>query len=118
MKKEIVVLNSEKDDSRDLYTMLEEQKYLVTQIGNLSDLDKHITGSHCPVVIMDIDSVSVTNRSIRQLTVKNPGTYFLCLSKDRFHPQLKEALCYHIYACIRKPVDPDELFYWIGSIYK
>ena len=37
-------------------------------------------------------------------------------ANDRFHPELKEALCYHIFACINKPVDPDELVYWIRCI--
>jgi hypothetical protein len=65
---------------------------------------------------MDIDSVPVDNRTIRELTIKHPETYFLCTSKDRFHPDLKDAICYHIYACLNKPVDPDELFYWLRSI--
>jgi DNA-binding NtrC family response regulator len=52
------------------------------------------------------------------MTLKNPGVYFLCTSADRFHPDLQEALCYHIYACIKKPIDPDELIYLIQSICK
>ncbi len=118
MKKEIVVLDADQNQSRDLYTMLEEHNYKAINIGSLQDLENHFKNNVCQAVIMDIDSVAVTNRAIRQLTVKNPETYFLCLSKDRFHPELKEAICSHIYACIKKPVDPDELFYWIGTIYK
>jgi hypothetical protein len=67
---------------------------------------------------MDIDTVQIDNWAIRKLTVKYPKVYFLCLSSDRFHPHLKEALCNHIYACINKPVDPEELFFWLRSIYK
>ncbi|MCK5196674.1 MAG: hypothetical protein KAQ71_22875, partial [Desulfobulbaceae bacterium] len=69
-------------------------------------------------IIIDIDSVAVDNRVIRELTVSYPEIYFLCTSKDRFHPELKDAICYHIYACLTKPVDPDELVYWLRSIYK
>ncbi len=118
MEKEIVVLDADKNQSRDLYTMLEEHKYKVVQIGSLPDLENHFSNNICQAIIMDIDSVTVTNRAIRQMAVKNPGTYFLCLSEDRFHPELKEALRNHIYACIKKPVDPEELHFWIKSIYK
>jgi hypothetical protein len=38
------------------------------------------------------------------------------MSKNPFHPELKDAICYHIYACINRPIDPDELFYWLKSI--
>jgi DNA-binding NarL/FixJ family response regulator len=69
-------------------------------------------------VVLDIDSVPVDNRTIRKLALKYPGVRFLCTSKDRFHPELKDAICYHIYACLTKPVDPDELLYWIKSIYE
>jgi len=30
----------------------------------------------------------------------------------------KDAICYHIYSCINKSVDPDELFYWLKCIYQ
>lgn len=76
----------------------------------------YIQDIECVVVIMDLDTIPIGNRIIRELTVKYPGVYFLWLSSDRFHPHLKEALCYHIYACINKPVDPDELLYWVRSI--
>ena len=42
--------------------------------------------------------------------------YFFCLSKHPFHPELQDAICYHIYACLNRPVDPDELFYFLRSI--
>ena len=69
-------------------------------------------------VIIDIDSIPVDNRTIRNLTLKYPGVRFLCTSKDKFHPELKDAICYHIYACLNKPVDPDELLFWIKSIFE
>ena len=67
-------------------------------------------------VIMDIDNLDIDNRSIRSLTLAYPDVCFLCTSSERFHPELKEALCYHIFACITKPVDPDEMIYWIRCI--
>ena len=67
-------------------------------------------------VIIDIDTVSIDNRCIRELTLKYPNVYFFCLSKDKFHPELQDAICYHIYACLNKPVDPQELLFWLKCV--
>jgi DNA-binding NarL/FixJ family response regulator len=83
---------------------------------SLANLEKYMQRDTCNVVIVDIDTVSVDNRTIRNLRVKNPEVFLLCVSKDRFHPELHEALSSHIFACINKPIDQDELSYWLRSI--
>ena len=35
-----------------------------------------------------------------------------------FHPYLEKALGNHVVACINKPIDLDELFYWLRVIEK
>ena len=64
-----------------------------------------------------VDTAPLDNRTVRDLTTKYPAVYFLCLSSKRFHPELKDAICYRIYACINKPMDPEELFFCLKSIY-
>lgn len=118
MKKKILVMNADEKECDELCAFLNEQQYLATPTYSLPEMITLIQDIECMVVIMDLDTIPIGNRIIRELTVKHPGVYFLCLSSDRFHPHLKEALCYHIYACINKPVDPDELLYWVRSIYE
>jgi DNA-binding NtrC family response regulator len=118
MEKTILVLNADEKECDELCALLNEQQYRATPTYSLPEMVTFIQDIDCMVVIMDIDTVPIDNRTIRDLTLKYPGVYLLCLSSDRFHPHLKEALCYHIYACINKPVDSDELFYWLRSIYK
>lgn len=118
MQKKIVVLDGLEESSQELCNILESKRYPSTTIHFLSDLEPLIRKEDYIAVIFDIDSVPVDNRTIRNLTLKYPGVRFLCTSKDRFHPELKDAICYHIYACLNKPVDPDELLYWIKSIYE
>ena len=118
MNKIILVLDSDEKQCRELCGTLEERQYETMPVHSLADLERHVEAVDAIAVIMDIDTVAVDNRTIREFTLKNPGVYFLCLSRDRFHPELKESICYHIYACINKPVDPDELFFWIRSIYE
>ena len=116
--KKIMVLDANENSTSELSNILKSQNYPFTVTNALSSLEGSFESGEFVAVILDIDSVPVDNRTIRDLALKYPGIRFLCTSKDRFHPELKDAICYHIYACLNKPVDPDELLYWIKSIYE
>jgi DNA-binding NtrC family response regulator len=118
MKKGIIVLDADKNSSRVVSDMLTTRDYPNTVTRELSYLANLIETNQYVAVIFDIDSVPVDNRTIRALALKYPGLCILCTSKGRFHPELKDAICYHIYACLNKPIDPDELLFWIKSIYE
>ncbi|MBT8372451.1 MAG: hypothetical protein KJO34_15900 [Deltaproteobacteria bacterium] len=117
-KKGVIVLDSDRDSSRELSDMLVSRDYPVTVARKLSSLENLVETNKYVAVIFDIDSIRIDNRTIRELSLKYPGLCFLCTSKDRFHPELKDAICYHIYACLNKPIDSNELFFWIKSIYE
>ena len=118
MEKKILVLDADVKSCQEHVKVLAGRQYNTTSIHILSDLEGHLEKGIYLAVILDIDSVPVDNRIIRELTIKYPEVHFLCTSKDRFHPDLKDAICYHIYACLTKPVDPDEIFYLLRSIYE
>ena len=118
MKKKIVVLDTDQNSCEELVSMLNSKNYPFTQAQALSSLDEFLDSDQYVAVVLDIDSVPVDNRTIRDLAIKYPGVRFLCTSRDRFHPELKDAICYHIYACLNKPIDPDELLFWLKSIYE
>ncbi len=118
MEKKLVVLDADNEQCTDLCEILKEEHYIATPVSSIKHLENHLQERSCKAVIMDIDTVPVNNRTVRKLTSKYPGVNFLCLSKARFHPELKDAISHHMYACIKKPPDPDELFYWINSIYE
>ncbi len=116
MKKSILVIDADKDQCRKLCELLEKGQFNAMPLFSTDTLEKSIKETGCQAIFWDIDTVPADNRTIRDLTLKFPGVYFFCLSSHRFHPELKDAICYHIYACINRPVDPDELFYWLRSI--
>ncbi len=118
MKKKVIILDADLNSSMELSNIIKSKNYPLTVSAELSSLEESFISDQYVAVILDIDSVPVDNRTIRDLALKYPGVRFLCTSKDRFHPELKDAICYHIYACLNKPVDPDELLYWIKCIYE
>ncbi len=117
-EKKIVVLDMDETQGLELCAMIREKNYPVAPVRNLVELEKCFKAKNCQGVFIDVDTVSVTNHDIRRLSLESPETYIFCLSKHRFHPELKDAICYHVYACLNRPIDPDELFYWIRSIYQ
>ena len=118
MEKRIVLLDADTAQCKQLCALLEKERYSVSTLHSLQNLEKHLEKKKFQAVIIDIDTVPVDNRTIRKLTLLFPGVYFFCLSEQPFHPELKDAICYHIYACLNKPVDEDELFYFLRSIYE
>jgi DNA-binding NtrC family response regulator len=118
MQKRILVVDAVRKQCRQLCTLLKKRGYPATPIHSILTLEKCLAQGEYLSVILDIDTVPVDNHMIRELTIKNPGVNFFALSAYRFHPKLKDAICYHIYACINKPVEPEELFYWLRCIYE
>jgi len=118
MVKQILVLDKNQEQCRDLCELLGESHYPATPLHSIRNLQDYLEEKKYLAVIVDIDTVPIDNRTIRDLTLKFPGVYFFCLSEQPFHPELKDAICYHIYACLNKPVDQDELFYFLRSIYE
>lgn len=116
MQPNLLIVSENTAECEELRALLTEEGYLIDVATILSELESRLeTGSYM-AVLLDVDSVQVENRTIRDLVLANPGVPFLCTSGDRFHPELKDAICYHIFACINKPVDPDELLYWLKCI--
>jgi DNA-binding NarL/FixJ family response regulator len=99
MQKDILLMDADPLGSAGLLALLSGQGYAAQRVG-----------------FMDIDSVAVDNRVIRELAADYPATPFLCISRERVHPELQDAIRNHIYACLTKPVDMDEITYWLRCI--
>lgn len=116
MKKRVVLISEKSKELNQIDAVLSKNKYRSHLIEGIENLDKALADISCNCVILDLDSIRIDNRTIRELTIQCPHICFLCISKDRFHPELKDAICYHIYACLTKPLDYDELLYWLRCI--
>ena len=116
MASAVAVLDTDPEQAQALCNLLEQAAYGSSVAGDLAELETKLANRPYLAVMIDVDTVVIDNRTMRELTLRHPGVYFFCLSHRRFHPELKDAICYHIYACLNKPVNPDELFYLLRSI--
>lgn len=118
MSDRVLVLNADEDECQAMSNLLRQEGFHPIAVHRLENLRDRLQKTNCIVAILDIDSIHLNNRTVQGLRLEFPEVYFLCTSKDRLHPELKDAIYYHIYACLNKPVDPDELFYWLKCIIK
>ena len=115
MPKMIMVVDGNLKESQELCWMLEHNHYRTTSVHSLTGLPEQVKGSICHAVILDLDSLPVDNRFIRNLCRENPELCVIGISSRTFHPELEEAMRAHISACLSKPVNEDELVYWLKS---
>ena len=111
----VAVMGADAKDVAAICRIIEEGNYGTATRKDLDGL-KSLLAAPCMAAILDLDSVPLDNRIIRALTLAYPATCFLCTSRERFHPDLKDAILHHLFACLHKPVDPDELHYFLRCI--
>jgi len=114
--REVFVLSTDDAENEALCSILSEGRFGSRVFQTVNDLEAVLKGGDCRAIILDVDSVAVSNRSIRTLKEKFPAVSIFCTSGRRFHPELQDALAHHISACLGKPVDPDELQFWLKAI--
>ncbi len=116
MKDLVALMDTESKDWIEVERILNECDFRVHPVRSLDELKRLIGVTGCQVVILDLDLASVRNRFFRSLKAQSPHLSILALSERTFHPELKEALTHHICACFRKPLEPDELAFWLRAV--
>lgn len=116
MDRPIIVVDGDRAESEELCAALERENYHSIAQHLLMNLEKRIQETACRVVVLDLDTLPVDDRFILRLRKRNPSLPIIGLSRNPFHPDLKEAMSCHICACLRKPPDLDELIYWLRSL--
>lgn len=111
-----MVVNANVKQCQELCAVLEQERFRTTALHSLIPLQGEVKEGGCRVVIVDLDSLPVDNFLFRSLKRINPGVHIVGLSSRPFHPELEEAMSHHISSCLSKPVDVEELVYWIRSI--
>jgi len=95
---------------------LEALNYRIHLVETLEELQTLTVKTGCRVVILDLDVLEIPNRFFRALKKDNPDLAILATSSRPFHPQLKEAMTHHICACFRKPIEHEEIEYWLKAV--
>ncbi|MFO7684488.1 MAG: hypothetical protein R6V60_00215 [Desulfobacterales bacterium] len=115
-QREVFILSTDDVETEELCSILSQGRFGATVFRTVDALEAGLGRADCLAVILDVDSVMLSNRIIRMLKENFPALSIFCTSRRRFHPELQDALSHYISACLSKPVDPDELNFWLKSI--
>ena len=115
MALKIAVMDGDINRCRNLCQWLEDHHYSGIAVHTLEQLQQCMAEHHCTAAIIDVESTGLHDRAVRTLARIHPGMHFLLISHRSYHPELKEALSYDVSACLTRPVDPEELLFWLES---
>ena len=117
-QKEVFVLDTDESQSKSLSDLLENFQYRPIALQSLLDFESHTKDYECRALILNLDNIAVTNKILRDLKRQKPLLNIIALSKRQFHPELEEGLREHISVCLAKPIDSDELIFWLKSVFE
>jgi DNA-binding NtrC family response regulator len=83
----------------------------------LPEFHRHLKGKSFPsAAILDIDSMALTNGEIKEVYDLSPTLPLFCMSSKPTHPHLRQALKEIVFACLRTPVQHEELRFLLDSV--
>jgi DNA-binding NtrC family response regulator len=112
----VLVVAGDRGPGREVCSLLQELDYSATRISSLRDLEQELSKDPEVAVILDLDTVPVNNQFLRGLRKMHPELHLLGISELSYHPGLEEVIGSHLLACLVKPLDVEELCFWLKSI--
>jgi DNA-binding NtrC family response regulator len=116
MAKPAVVVVADRKNGYECCSLLAGLNYAAEQLVTLSELERYLKGKPESAVILDLDTVTPDRQFFRELKKKYPRLHILGISKLPYHPNLEEVIGAYFYACLVKPLDVEELAFWLRSI--
>jgi len=114
----ILVLDHDEVSRQALCRWLREEHYDVVTPADVERPEVELNRGEGAVLLLDLDSVAMAPSSIHRLRRRYPRLSVIVLSSRSFHPELASAMRNDIYACLRKPLDQEELLYWLQTLCK
>jgi DNA-binding response OmpR family regulator len=112
----VLVVAGNRGPGHEVCSLLQELDYAATLISSLKDLEQELKKDPEVAVILDLDTVPVNNQFLRGLRKVHHQIDILGISELSYHPGLEEVIGSHLLACLVKPLDVEELCFWLKSI--
>jgi DNA-binding NtrC family response regulator len=112
----VAVVDADKQNCRAICALMEQANIPVASMHTLKVLSDYLKREPVAVLLIDLDTLLVDNTFFRSLKKQYPKLHIFCLSSHTHHPGLEEAMGAHICASLAKPLNSEELFYWLKAI--
>ena len=115
MEKMIIFVAEDQNQADNLCHVLHIHNYNTKHLQSFEMFNGLPENETMAAVIIDLDNDAISNIDIRNFKRANPYIPLLAVSGKLFHPELQESMQSHIFACVSKPVDLDELIFLLNS---
>ena len=116
MENKFFIITKNAKFGNSLMGQLPKGLYRATVIASLKAMTEELQASSTCIAAMDIDTIEPDIQRIRALKRNHANLVLLAFSDRKFHPEHKEVLSNHFFACLTKPVDMDEMLYLIKDV--
>lgn len=69
-------------------------------------------------LVFDLDSEPIGLADLRRLMKDHPNSHLLATASHSYNPDKAECIEKHLFALLKKPLDPEELIYLLGCLSK
>ncbi len=116
MRKPLVLMvTGDRQDGKQLCGLLGARRYAARLLTSLEDLQVTLQEASDVAVILDLDTIAADKQFFRTLRRSHPRLHILGISSLAYHPG-REDVIGSLYACLVKPLDTEELGYWLKTI--
>ena len=116
MEKDFFIITNDSSIGASLAGQLPKTLYRAHTLTSLTALTDGLPATATCIAAMDIDTIEPDIQRIRALKQKYSNLVLLAFSELKFHPEHKDVLSTHFFACLSKPVDVDEMLYLIKDV--
>ncbi|MCK8604236.1 hypothetical protein [Desulfoferrobacter suflitae] len=114
----VLVVSGNLKECEQVCNVLNDSGYEAVTVNAVEHIEESLLTNGARVVFLDLDSFSVNNHFIKMFRKRNPEVCIFVISSRLLHPELQESISTDISACLRKPVDSEEMLYLLRSIIK
>jgi DNA-binding NtrC family response regulator len=111
----VLVVTGDRQDGQRFCGLLGAMHYTARLLTSLEDLHLSLQEASDVAVILDLDTMSANPQFFRTLRRNHPRLHILGISSLAYHPGREEVIG-SLYACLVKPLDTEELGYWLKTI--
>ncbi len=110
----VLVLDGDREHAESVRALVRSQGHQVRILASWSALD--LAAGKAEVLLVDLDTVETDDRRLGELARRGSGPVVMTMSASPHHPHLGQSMQKHVFAALAKPLDPEELNFWLRSI--
>ena len=113
----ILVIDPDEMHSQRFRRALTNLPLIAEYYDSIEDLPSQLDITKYQAIIIDLDDKMPAKATLKAWRRQNSQLSILGFSAQNFHPNLSEVIGQYLFACLKKPIEADELTFFLKSIF-